>query len=465
MSSTIWKCSVFVFHRDLRLQDNLGLEAALSQSQQVLPIFIFDPRQIKEHDYRSLNALQFMLESLEELEQELKAKGARFFYFQGLGEDVLEQLFRVLPIEAVYTNADYTPFAIRRDQAMANICRENKIEFISCHDALLLAPNAIRTSAGSPYTKFTPFYKKAVQLPVSRPLVNKASNYWTGKVTTALATIPPAILERRNGHLAQRGGRSRALEQLRQLSKLVDYEQIRNLPEKQGTSMMSAHNKFGTCSIREFYWAIVDALGVEHELVREIFWRDFFSHIAYHSPKVFGRAFRSEFDAVTWDNNPDLFMAWCEGATGFPIVDAGMRELNVTGYMHNRVRMIVASFLTKDLHIDWRWGERYFAQKLVDYDPAVNNGNWQWVASTGCDAQPYFRIFNPWLQQKKFDSECAYIKRWVPELANVPARNLHRLGDQEEMCCPGYPKPVVDHREEREVAEELYRSSLEGQSK
>ena len=201
--------------------------------------------------------------------------------------------------------------------------------------------------------------------------------------------------------------------------------------------------------MREVYYAITEQLGSEHPLLRQLYWRDFFTHIAYHFPQVFGRPFLEKFANLHWDNNRDYFQAWSEGKTGFPIVDAGMRELNATGFMHNRLRMIVASFLVKDLHISWRWGERYFAQHLVDYDPCVNNGNWQWAASTGCDAQPYFRIFNPWLQQQKFDPDCRYIYRWIPELKAFSPKTIHQWDKKHHHC--NYPAPIIDHARESQI--------------
>ncbi len=228
---------------------------------------------------------------------------------------------------------------------------------------------------------------------------------------------------------------------------------MRDIPSLKTTGL-SAHNKFGTLSIRQVYDVFV---ATAPDLARQLYWRDFYTHLAYHFPYVFKGAFNKKYDAVAWKNNKAWFERWCLGTTGFPIVDAGMRQLNATGYMHNRVRMIVASFLTKDLHIHWQWGERYFAQKLVDYDPAVNNGSWQWAASTGADAQPYFRIFNPWLQQKKFDEDARYIKTWVPELKKVSVPTIHAWYKQAEPLF-GYPLPMVDHAVQSAQAKELFKS-------
>jgi deoxyribodipyrimidine photo-lyase len=234
------------------------------------------------------------------------------------------------------------------------------------------------------------------------------------------------------------------------MSRFENYEAERDYPSLQGTTGLSAHNKLGTISIREFYHYVRNELGEGHPLIRQLYWRDFFTHLAYHFPDVFRQAFKEKFRNIRWDYNNSMFHAWCSGSTGFPIVDAGMRQLNATGFMHNRVRMIAASFLVKDLHIDWHLGEMYFASQLVDYDPCVNNGNWQWSASTGADSQPYFRVLNPWLQQKKYDPDCEYIRRWVPELREMSASDIHGLEKKQPPASTGYPSSIVDHKAERE---------------
>jgi deoxyribodipyrimidine photo-lyase len=244
---------------------------------------------------------------------------------------------------------------------------------------------------------------------------------------------------------------------LEQLKTQSGYLSQRDFPALASTTGLSAYLKFGCCSVREAYYAVIQALGGEHPLIRQLYWRDFFTHIAFHFPHVFGHAFHQQYDNIAWKNNLDDFQAWANGLTGFPIVDAGMRELNQTGFMHNRVRMVVASFLVKDLHISWRWGERYFAQHLIDYDPCVNNGNWQWAASTGCDAQPYFRIFNPWLQQQKFDADCVYIKQWIPELRPFQPNTIHRWHKNPQPS--DYPLPRLDHAANSRQAIRLFQLS------
>jgi deoxyribodipyrimidine photo-lyase len=260
-----------------------------------------------------------------------------------------------------------------------------------------------------------------------------------------------------NKNLRVHGGRPNAQAQLGGLS-LKGYKEKRDYPSIDATSILSAHLKFGTLSIREVFHHIQRLQGDTDMFISELLWRDFFYHIAYTYPYVFGSAFKKKFNKLPWKNDHALFKAWCSGQTGFPIVDAGMRELNATGYMHNRVRMITASFLIKNLHIDWKWGEKYFAQKLIDYDPCVNNGNWQWAASTGCDAQPYFRIFNPWSQQKRFDEETTYIKKWVPELAEIEPKVIHNWADKHTDYPQIYTKPVVSHSETRLQSLEMYKN-------
>ncbi|CAG7856568.1 partial Deoxyribodipyrimidine photo-lyase, partial [biofilm metagenome] len=344
-------------------------------------------------------------------------------------------------------------FSRNRDHELAQTCRDLGIAFHSVPDYLLVEPEQAIKNNGYPYQVFTPFYNNARRFPVAlpKPLINKNFINITDGCTVNLTTISERLnLMGRPLPTAQTSGRKDVLGILEQLPQHIQYHQQCDYPALNATTRLSAHLKFGTCSVREAYYAILQHLSQDHPLLRQLYWRDFFSHIAFHYPHVFGKAFHSRYDNLAWDVNMDTFQRWCNGTTGFPIVDAGMRELNATGFMHNRVRMITASFLTKDLHIDWRWGERYFAQHLVDYDPAINNGNWQWAASTGCDAQPYFRIFNPWLQQQKFDAECRYITRWIPELSGLPASVIHNWYRQ--YTGTQYPVPMVDHQTESKIA-------------
>ena len=457
---TTHRRALHIFRRDLRLPDNTALNAALHSSEEVLTCFIFNDAQIGAHKHRSANGLAFMIESLEELAAEIKERGGRLLFLHGDHADVVEQLIESAKIDAVFFNRDYTPFSRKRDEQIAKVCEKHRV---SCHqfsDALLCEPSEFGKDDGKPYTVYTPFFKKAATREVSAP-----EPLAKGKLAAArppLTTVEPRAFwpEVSAPQRVSVGGRQEALRILKGIKNYTKYEDERNLPALKGTTLLAPHNKFGTVSIREVYSEIREHLGASHTLIRELYWRDFFTHIAWHFPHVFGHAFHRHYDAIEWSKDMKRFDAWAEGRTGFPIVDAGMRELVTTGFMHNRVRMIVASFLVKDLHLSWRWGESFFARHLTDYDPAVNNGSWQWAASTGCDAQPYFRIFNPWLQQKRFDPDCIYIKRWIPELKNLSPKAIHSLGDDEASRPSGYPAPIVEHSLQKILAEEMFKECL-----
>jgi len=449
--------SLHIFRRDFRLYDNTALIESLKSSEMVIPCFIFDKRQVENNGYKSDNGIQFMAHSLQELHLELNKKNSKLYLFYGIAEDIVAQLINKLSIRAVFTNRDYTPFSQERDGKIEKICRESNVDFYSYADALLHEPEEVIKSNNQPYTIFTHFFKKSLELPVKLPQNNPHNNYYQKSISLEDRPILKKLLKINNPNIFLKGGRKEGLSLLNKLKRLGDYQTIRNFPSLDGTTKLSAHNKFGTLSIREIYAEIVKNFNKGHTLINELYWRDFFTHIAFHYPRVFSESFHKKYNAIQWSESKKHFRAWCEGKTGFPIVDAGMRQLNETGYMHNRVRMIVASFLTKDLHIHWRWGEKYFAQKLVDYDPAINNGNWQWAASTGCDAQPYFRIFNPWLQQQKFDPDCIYIKKWVPELAAMTPQVIHSLNTAKVNLITDYPKPIIDHGIESQKAKMMYK--------
>jgi deoxyribodipyrimidine photo-lyase len=437
--------SLFIFRHDLRLSDNTALLEAQRRSRLVVPCFIFDPKQsdADQNPYSNRNALQFMLESLKELQAEVASRGGRLNFLAGDGEEQTVGILR--GVEALFINSDYTDFGRKRDLKLETLCRELGVAFHSYADCLLHAPDEIKKRDGKPYTIFTPFFKRACQEHVQKPDLSRFSNFCSEELGQPLESISERLLRKPNQSLASVGGRTEAQSLLASLPGCEEYDALRDFPAKNGTSRLSPHLRFGTCSIREAYHAIKGKSGAGHSLIRQLYWRDFFTQIAFHFRYVFGSAFKVRFNKVPWENNLELFEAWCRGQTGFPLVDAGMRELNETGGMHNRVRMLTASFLTKDLHIDWRWGEEYFARKLVDYDPCLNNGNWQWAASTGCDAQPYFRVFNPWLQQAKFDPEGRYIKRWLPELDTLDPPTLHKLEERPDCRPAGYPAPVMEH--------------------
>ncbi len=442
MNKAMYEKALFLFRRDLRLDDNTGLLFALAQAETVVPAFIFTPEQVGRNPYKSSRCLQFMIESLEDLEEELKRKGGRLALFYGKPAVVIRSCIQKLHIDAVIVNRDYTPYSIARDEAIEAVCKKQSVAFHSFDDALLHPPEETVKKDGKPYALFTPYFRIASKLSVPKPIPCRKKNFSTAPSTFSYSKLLPKRASQAPG------GRKAALKLLKQ--KCTHYASERDFPALNATTHLSAHMKFTTVSPREVYHAFAK----NHPLIRSLYWRDFFTSIAFFFPAVLGHSFHTKFDKIRWSYDKRRFRLWCEGKTGFPIVDAGMRELNATGFMHNRVRMIAASFLVKDLHIDWRWGEKYFAQTLIDYDPAVNNGNWQWSASTGCDAQPYFRIFNPWAQQAKFDPDCRYIKQWIPELASLTPDEIHNLSSQK---VAGYPAPILDHAKEAKAALAAYR--------
>lgn len=451
--------SLFIFRRALRLEDNTGLLRALEFSKMVIPCFIFDKRQVGENPFKSQNSLQFLICSLKELDFELRKKGSKLYLFYGIQDEILEKLLATEKIEAVFCNRDYTPFAVQRDKKIKNNCEQIGVKFYQFADYLLNEPENALKKDGTPYSVFTPFFRNASCKKVNIPEKISSANFFAGELDSEVNfSVTKEFFEKENQNIFVKGGRKEALQILANLEKFRNYDEERNFPSFSKTTGLSAHLKFGTVSVREVYYKIFTQLGDSHSLIRQLYWRDFFTHIAFYFPQVFGSAFHKKYDKIEWKNDEKNFRLWCEGKTGFPIVDAGMRELNEKGFMHNRVRMVAASFLVKDLHIDWRWGEKYFAQKLVDYDPSVNNGSWQWSASTGCDAQPYFRIFNPWSQQEKFDSDCLYIKKWIPELRNLEPKNIHKHWKVPSLFASRYPRPIVEHKEASSFAKEMFKN-------
>lgn len=462
MPSKEYKTALFIFRRDLRLPDNTALNAALRRSEKVIMVFNFDPSQVgAKNKYRSENAIQFMIESLKELEKECKKHKGRLYLFYGNTLKTISHIITKTKADALFINYDYTPFSQKRDRAIEALCKKKKIAFYGFHDLLLIGdPDSIKTGSNKPYAIYTPFLKRTSEKKVPTPeRLAKGSFYTSPIAKSKTSAIYKKVLKIENPNIKVHGGRSNSVKILRTIkTKQKKYNKNRNFPALDATTHLSASHKFGTISIRESYHAIKKALGTRTQLIKELYWRDFYTYVAYHTPSVFGHPYKSKYKNLWWSKSKSKFKRWCAGTTGFPIVDAGMHQLNTTGWMHNRVRMIVASFLTKDLHISWQWGEKYFAQQLVDYDPSVNNGSWQWAASTGCDAQSYFRIFNPWLQQKKFDSKCAYIKKWIPILKNVEPKIINNWEKKSEIFeIEGYHDPMINHSQERETTLKLFR--------
>jgi deoxyribodipyrimidine photo-lyase len=455
----MYHLSIFIFRRDIRLYDNNGLIEALKNSEKVIPIFIFTPEQLVNNKYKSDNSVQFMMESLEDLEKQIKEKKGKIYYFYGEPSNVINKILKNnKKIDAIYLNMDYSPYSIKRDKLIKEVCEKNKIDFNSYEDILLNKVGSIKTSDEKTYTKFTPYFNKAKKIKIEKPKDNRRDNYFKNEINDIYEGSKTKFYKK-NDKLLRNGGRKEGLKILKNISNYKDYNKIRNCLEKH-TTQLSAYIKFGCLSIREIYWEFHDKLGISNELIKQLYWRDFYYNIMYSYPNVIGGNMKKEYDKIKWINNSSWFNKWKQGKTGFPIVDAGMREMNNTGFMHNRSRMIVSNFMIKLLGINWQKGEKYFATKLYDYDVANNNGGWQWSSSSGADSQPYFRIFNPWLQSKKFDPNGIYIKKWIPELSNVNTEDLHKWDITYKNYKVNYPKPMIDYKKQREKILKLYKKSL-----
>lgn len=454
-----YKTSIFIFRRDLRLNDNTGLLHALSASKEVLPIFIFTPEQVEKNTFKSDNCIQFMVESLKDLDKDLKKKGSKMFYFNGKPDEVIKDIIENTDdIEAVFVNEDYTPYSRKRDKKIKKVCDNFGITFKSYEDVLLNNVKSILTDGGEVYQKFTPYFNKARNVAVRKITANKASNYvskYRGIETYDSNKIDDFY--EHNDNLSNNGGREEAMKIIKKITDFKNYNQKKDCLTYETTNL-SAYNKFGCISIRELYHVLKKKLGMRNDLIKQLYWRDFYYNIAYEHPVIFSKKgnLKENYDALKWDNSKAHFRKWKEGKTGYPIVDACMRQMNKTGYMHNRGRLIVSSFLIKLLLIDWKWGEKYFAQTLLDYDPSVNTGNWGWASGSGADSQPYFRIFNPWLQSKKHDPNGEYIKKWVPELEDVPAKHLHEWDKYHKENDVDYPKPIIDYKKQKKKALDMY---------
>jgi len=454
-----YETGLFIFRRDLRMIDNIGLLLANSKCKKIYTIFIFTPEQVgNKNEYKSNNAIQFMLESLEELEHQIKSAGGKLYFFYGDNNKIVKHCLQDLDIDYVGFNADYSPYAIARDDDIEKICKTAGIEMEKSHDYYLHEPGTIVNGSGDPYQKFTPYYNTAMRMPVLSPTGQRKIHF--AKINRQISNTISLVeafqkLVKENDYISVHGGRTNALKSLHNAIKAQKQYSKTHDDLTKNTTQLSAHIKFGCVSIREVHKAFKSNAA----LIRQLYWRDFYMNILYSNPKVLGAAMKPNYAKIKWHFNSKWFEAWKEGTTGFPIVDAGMREMNKTGYMHNRARLIVASFLVKTMLIDWRRGEKYFASKLTDYDPASNNGNWQWVASTGADSQPYFRIFNPWTQSLEHDPEAIYIKKWVPELAGVPAPHIHKWNESwTKYKDVEYDNPICDYAYQKEIALQMYKT-------
>ena len=432
------KISIFWFRRDLRLHDNAGLYHALKSGNQVLPVFIFDKNILDKLEDKKDRRVEFIHNAVSEMQNELLKLGSSLLVKYGSPEEVFPALLNEYDVSEIYINHDYETYAHDRDNAVKEYVMSEGIEFKTYKDHVIFEKNEVLSGAGTPYTVFTPYSRKWKEklnefYLKPYPVEEYSANYLKTE-ETSIPSLGNMGFEKVEYNFPSKEVRENIVR---------NYAEKRNFPAIEGTSRLSVHLRFGTVSIRDL---ARKARGLSEIWLNELIWRDFYANILHHFPHVGqGHAFRREYEKIEFRNNEQEFQRWCEGKTGYPIVDAGMRELNATGFMHNRVRMITASFMIKHLLIDWRWGEAYFAKKLNDFDLASNNGGWQWAAGSGCDAAPYFRVFNPRLQTEKFDKSLEYIKKWVPELNSFD-----------------YPQPIVDHDFARKRVLEVYKNALKG---
>ncbi|MFM7021987.1 MAG: cryptochrome/photolyase family protein [Flavobacteriales bacterium] len=427
--------TLFWFRRDLRLHDNTGLFQALQSGKKVLPIFIFDTLILDELKDKNDRRVNFIHQSLERIHSTLLQYHSSLMVLQGTPLEAFQKIANEYEVSEVFTNHDYEPYAIQRDSEIAAFLKTKNIAFHSFKDQVMFEKNEVVKSNGEPYTVFTPYSRVWKEALSRQGIVNSPSENLMHNFLPAKPLHFPSLEE--IGF--QKTDVQFSAPELN-TDIIRNYHNTRNTPSINGTTRLSIHLRFGTISVRE---AVKTALRSNEQWLNELIWREFFMMILFHFPRVITQSFKTKYDAIPWRNNSAEFDAWCKGETGYPMVDAGMRELNATGFMHNRVRMVVASFLTKHLLIDWRWGEAYFAEKLLDYDLSANNGNWQWAAGCGCDAAPYFRVFNPEEQRKKFDPENKYIRKWINDAL--------------------YPMPIVEHTFARERALRTFKKALEQQ--
>lgn len=424
------KTAVFWFRRDLRLDDNKGLNQALRSDKEVLPIFIFDPSildELPKNDAR----VSFIYHELQKINEKLVNFESALKIYHAEPLEAWKMVVHDFDVDEVFYNSDYEPYARSRDKKVQEFLSEHGIAYTSVKDQVIFEQDEVLKGDGTPYTVYTPYKNKWITQ-FNRSDFEPEQHLPSTNFKKLKSTFP---------ELTDIGFEESTIKiKPYSLTEVAVYGEKRDFPAEDAGSYLAPHLRFGTVSVRR----VIQDLGERSAIfLSELIWREFFTQIIYHFPRVVSSNFKTKYDGIVWRNDEDEFKKWCEGKTGYPFVDAGMRQLNETGYMHNRVRMITASFLCKHLLIDWRWGEAYFAQKLLDFDLAANNGNWQWASGTGCDSAPYFRIFNPTEQVKKFDKALKYIKNWIPELNSLD-----------------YPAPVVDHKFARERCLKVYKDGI-----
>lgn len=471
MPTDTHRLSIHWFRRDLRLSDNTALSRAVASSEQIIPLYILSDWE-GSHSWTGPGRQQFLCQCLQSLAGNLEALGSRLIIRRGEATEVIAELLEAHAIEAVFLNQDPDPYGKAVEDKLQKLCSRRGVNFSSHLDVSLHAAKDTRKADDSPYRVYTPYSRNWLKL--DKPAMAKRPD--TIKTPAQIPSDPLPSLETwqlalPSNHEFLTGGEKAAHSRLKQAlaQRLANYHQERDIPSLESTSRLSQDLRWGTISIRKVFYAAqkqeqAAESPAEQEsyqtYIKELAWRDFYLHLLDAFPKVLEKEFNSDYENLPWEEPGEGFEAWKNGQTGFPIVDAGMRQLVHTGFMHNRVRMIVAMFLTKDLRCDWRLGEQFFAQHLLDGEIASNNGGWQWSAGTGADAAPYFRIQNPWTQSKRFDGQGDYIRHWVPELADVPHKNLHQAPTGSSLAT-GYPLPILDHGNERAKTLEVFKTHLD----
>lgn len=453
---------LFIFRRDLRIIDNNGLNFLSTLCNNIYTIFIFTPEQVGSgNKYKSDNAVQFMIESLENLSSEIRKQGGHLVTFYGSNNSVIEDCIKAWDINVVAFNLDITPYARERDDKIVKLCQKMQVFVTYDHDYYLCNPGEVLNGSKEVYQKFTPYYNQAKTKKVNKPTSKRQLHFKSSEthIPNKISLIQAMVrfVGKENPDILVHGGRTEALKHMKIASKNIKhYAQTRDELSKP-TSQLSAYIKFGNVSIREVYYAFKS----NHAFIRQLYWREFYAGILYEFPHVLEHALKPKYDKIKWHHNERWFKAWSDGQTGFPIVDAGMRQLNATGYMVNRARLITMSFLIKTMLIDYRLGERYFATKLTDYDPGSNNGNTLWIMGGGADSQQYMRIFSPSIQAKEHDGDCKYIKTWITELKDVDNEIiLNWETEWQNHKEIKYPKPILDYSEQRKKALDMYAKAL-----
>lgn len=462
--------NLFIFFRDYRIRDNLGLIKTLQHYDNVLPIFIFVDDQINPHKnkYFSNNSMQFLCESIHELNKDFSDYSKELYLFQGSNIiEVLENIQDKIEIEGIHYNMDYTPYSLKRQDKLKKWCEKQNIIHEVYEDYLLAPIGSFLKQDNSYYGIYTPFknnvYKQIHLIPKpkskQKSLTNVSNSNNIKKSKYFISQKETLNFYNNNPHILVHSGKKEALKLLNK-SKNMDYDVLRN-DMTFDTTHLSAYIKYGILSIREVFWYFYKHK--QQGLLDQVVWREFYFYVSFYNPRLLSKSenYNKKYDKIQWVKNNKHFEAWKQGSTGYPIIDACMKELNTTGYMHNRGRLITSNFLNRILGLDWRLGEQYFAQQLTDYDPCVNNGNWQWIASTGTDPKPYFqRLFNPWLQSAKFDKDANYIKKWLPQLKNIPSKHLHQWDKYENeynLKELDYVQPIIDYSEARKRSISQYR--------